>query len=143
MKTQILDANVRSFLLHETRTGKLATVCADGRPHVVPVWYHVDGGDIIFMTGDKTVKAKNMRRDGRVSMCVDDENAPYAYAQVEGTVSFSEDPQELLHWATVIGGRYMGQDRAEEYGKRNGVPGELVVRLHPTQILFEENIAGY
>lgn len=142
MKTQTLTPEVRSFLLYSTRTGKLATVCADGRPHIVPIWFTIDGEDIIFTTGGTSVKAKNMRRDNRVALCVDDENPPYAYARIEGTISFSEDPQELLRWATVLGGRYMGQDRAEEYGKRNGVAGELLVRIHPTKIEFLENIAG-
>jgi hypothetical protein len=55
--------------------------------------------------------------------------------QVQGDAELSEDPGELLRTATAIAARYMGQDRAEEFGKRNGVPGELVVRLRPTKVL--------
>ncbi len=138
-----LAPQVRAFLLEGTRTGKLATVRADGRPHVVPVWFTLDGDTLIFTTGKSSIKSANMRRDARVALCVDDETPPYAYAMVEGTVSTSEDPDALLHWATRIGGRYMGEARAEEYGRRNGVPGELLVRITPTKIIFEENIAGY
>ena len=47
----------------------------------------------------------------------------------------SDDPDELLRTATALGGRYMGDDRADEFGRRNGVPGELVVRLHPTKVV--------
>lgn len=61
---------------------------------------------------------------------------------IEGTAELSEDPAELRHWATVLGGRYMGAGRAEEYGRRNGVPGELLVRLHIGKVIAERDIAG-
>ncbi|HZU71118.1 MAG TPA: PPOX class F420-dependent oxidoreductase [Ktedonobacteraceae bacterium] len=132
----------RDFLLHGTRTGKLATARKDGRPHVVPIWFMLDGDTIVFTTGEHTVKAANIRRDSRVCLCVDDETPPYAYIMVEGTANLSDDLNALLLWATRIGGRYMGEDRAEEYGKRNGVQGELLVRVTPTRVLFEKDIAG-
>lgn len=133
----------RAFILHGTRTAKLATMRKDGRPHVVPVWFDLDGDTLILTTGGKSVKAGNIRRDARICLCVDDETPPYAYIQVEGTASLLEDPAQLLHWATRIGGRYMGQGRAEEYGKRNSTEGELLVRITPTHIIFQKDIAGY
>lgn len=132
----------RAFLLHGTRTGKLATVRKDGRAHIVPIWFTLDGETLVFNTGERSVKAANMRRDPRVSLCVDDETAPYAYLVVEGTATWTSDLGELLTWSTRIGGRYMGEARAEEFGKRNGVPGELLVRITPTKISFEKDIAG-
>lgn len=132
----------RAFLLHGTRTGKLATVRKDGRPHIAPIWFTLEGDTIVFNTGEKTVKATNIRRDVRISLCVDDETPPFAYIIVEGTASLSADPRELLDVATRIGGRYMGEDQAEAFGKRNGVPGELVVRVTPTRVIFETNVAG-
>ena len=132
----------RAFLLYGTRTGKLATTRADGRPHVAPVWFQMDGDTLVFTTGQNTVKAKNIRRDSRVSLCVDDETPPYAYMMIEGTATLSHDPDALLYWATRIGGRYMGEDLAETYGRRNAVPGELLVRITPTKAIFEENIAS-
>lgn len=127
------DEEVRAFLTaRPARTGKLATVRGDGRPHVAPVWFDVDeDGALVFNTGVGTVKGKNLARDGRAAMCVDDERPPFSFVLVEGRVSLSEDLAEVRHWAARIGGRYMGQDRAEEYGRRNGVAGELLVRLHP------------
>ncbi len=74
----------RAFLLPGTRTGKLATVRKDGRPHVVPVWFTLDGDTIVFTTGEHTVKAANIQRDARVCLCVDDETPPYAYIMIEG-----------------------------------------------------------
>lgn len=132
----------RAFLLHGTRTGKLATIRKDGRAHIVPIWFTLDGETLVFNTGERSVKAANMRRDPRVSLCVDDETAPYAYLVVEGTATWTSNPGELLTWSTRIGGRYMGEARAEEFGKRNGVPGELLVRITPTKISFEKDIAG-
>ena len=124
----------REFLLRGTKTGKLATVRGDGRPHVVPIWYDLDGDVLVFTTGDRSVKYKNMKRDPRVSITVDDQTPLYSYVMIEGTVSFSEDPAELLYWATRIGGRYMGEDQAEAYGKRNSTPGEVIVRIIPSMI---------
>lgn len=137
-----ISPECRIFLLSGTRTGKLATVRTDGRPHVIPVWFELDGDTIIFTTWHTTVKAANMRRDPRVCLCVDDDTSPFAYAQIEGTVQMTAEPDALLYWATRIAGRYMGAALAETYGKRNGVAGELLVRLTPTKILFQQNIAN-
>jgi PPOX class probable F420-dependent enzyme len=143
------DDEVRSFLTSDPpHTGKLATVRSDGRPHVAPIWFAFDPagtgdglGDLVFNTGEDTVKGRTLRRDPRVSLCVDDEAPPFSFVTVEGTVTISEDLDELRHWAAIIGGRYMGADRAEEYGARNGVAGELVVRLHPTHIVSAADLA--
>lgn len=139
---ETLTPQSQAFLMEGTRTGKLATVRADGRSHVVPIWFVLDGDTLVFTTGGSSVKAANMRRDPHVTLCVDDETPPYAYIMIEGAISISEDGDELLRWATRIGGRYMGAARAEEYGKRNGVPGELLVRITPTRIIFQEKISG-
>lgn len=136
-------AEYREFLLRGTKTGKLATVRSDGRPHVVPVWFHLDGDDVVFTTGGESLKYKNMKRDPRVSITVDDQTPPYSYVMIEGTVSFSEDPDELLRWATRIGGRYMGEDQAEAYGKRNSTPGEVIVRITPRKIAAYKDVAGW
>ena len=60
---------------------------------------------------------------------------------VHGTAEISEELDAVRHWAAVIGGRYMGADRAEEYGTRNGVPGELLVRVRPAKVLGERGVA--
>ena len=139
---QTFSPECRAFLLQGTRTGKLATVRADGRPHVVPVWFDLDGDTLVFNTGETSVKAANLRRDPRICLCVDDETPPFAYVQIEGRAQMSAEPAELLYWATRIGGRYMGAALAEAYGKRNAVPGELLVYITPTKMSFQQNIAG-
>jgi PPOX class probable F420-dependent enzyme len=130
------DDEIRAFLTAGTRTGKLAVTRLDGSPMVVPVWFVVDDdGSLLFTTFHDTIKGKSLRRDGRVSLCVDEEQPPYAYVRVDGTVSLSEDPALLRTWATRIAARYMGAAKAEEYGERNGVPGELLVRIAPSRIV--------
>ncbi|GAA2644722.1 PPOX class F420-dependent oxidoreductase [Streptomyces lunalinharesii] len=118
-----------AFLSAGTRTGKLSTVRADGGPHVAPVWFLMDGDDLVFNTGKDTVKGRNLARDGRVALCVDDERPPFSFVVVQGTATLSEELSDVRHWAARIAARYMGEDRAEEYGARNGVPGELLVRV--------------
>jgi PPOX class probable F420-dependent enzyme len=129
------DPERREFLAHATRTGKLATVRKDGRPHVVPVWFVLDGDDLIFTTAAETVKGKALRRDGRAAICVDLEEQPYAYVMVEGEVELSTDLDEMLVWATRIAARYEGAGSAESFGKRNAVEGEMLVRLRPTNVV--------
>lgn len=142
MDINTFSQECRTFLLSGTRTGKLATVRIDGHPHVAPIWFDLDGDTLVFTTGERSVKAKNIRREARVCLCVDDETPPFAFVQIEGIASLSADLDELLHWATRIAGRYMGAELAEAYGKRNGVPGELLVRVAPTKIVFRQNIAS-
>ena len=131
----------REFLLTGTRTAKVATVRRDGRPHVVPIWFDLDGDEIVFTTSKTSIKGRALQRDGRICLCVDDERPPFSFVMIEGTATLAEDPGQLRHWATRIGGRYMGADRAEEYGARNGVPGELLVRVRPTRVLAQADIA--
>jgi PPOX class probable F420-dependent enzyme len=134
-KASVTDPRISAFLSAGTRTGKLAFTATDGRPLVVPVWFIVENGTLVFNTGKDTAKGRALARDPRAAICVDLEERPYAFVQVQGTVKLSEDPGELVRTATAIGARYMGEDRAEEFGKRNGVPGELVVRLHPAKVI--------
>ena len=128
------DPKISAFLGAGTRTGKLAYASADGRPLVAPVWFIVEDGTLVFNTGKNTAKGRALARDPRATLCVDVEEPPYAFVQVQGDAELSEDPGELVRTATAIAARYMGQDRAAEFGKRNGVPGELVVRLRPTKV---------
>ena len=131
-----------AFLLAGTRTGKLAWVSQTGAPHVAPIWFTLDGDDVIFNTHQDSGKAKALAREGRASLVVDLEEPPYAFVKIDATVSFDDDLDRVKAVATKIGGRYMGADRAEEFGARNGVPGELVVRLTPTKVTALDDLSG-
>ena len=136
-----LSDDVIAFLSERTRTGKLGYVASDGRPLVAPVWFIVDGQQLVFNTGKHTAKGRALSRDPRVVLCVDDDRPPFSFVQIQGTATLSEDPEGLLDTATRIGGRYMGEDRADKFGRRNGVPGELVVRVTPTKVVKAFNLA--
>ncbi|KOT79722.1 pyridoxamine 5-phosphate oxidase [Streptomyces rimosus subsp. pseudoverticillatus] len=131
----------QSFLSEGTRTGKLSTVRADGSPHIAPVWFLLDGDDLVFNTGADTVKGRNIARDGRVALCVDDDRPPFSFAIVEGRAETSDELSEVRAWATRIAARYMGKERAEEYGARNGVPGELLVRVRIDKVVAVADLA--
>jgi PPOX class probable F420-dependent enzyme len=140
--TAISDPQVRDFLSQGTRTGKLAFAASDGRPVINPVWFILEEDELVFNTGKNSAKGHAVQRDPRVALCVDSDEPPYAYFQVQGIATVSEDPAELRRTATAIAGRYMGAERAEEFGKRNGVPGELIVRIRPTKILGGLDMTG-
>ena len=136
------DPQVRAFITEGTRTGKLSYTSASGQPLVVPVWFVLEGDELVFNTGKDTAKGRALARDPRTAVCVDLEQPPYAFIQVQGVAELSEDPAELVRTATAIAARYMGPERAVEFGRRNGVPGELVVRVRPHKVLGVFDMTG-
>ena len=88
------------------------------------------------------MKTVSIKRDGRVCLCVDDEKPPFSYIQIEGTAVLSADSEALKYWSTRIAARYMGKELAESYGERNGVEGELLVRVTPTKVVFIKDVAS-
>jgi PPOX class probable F420-dependent enzyme len=139
--TKMTESEWRAFVLEGTRTGKAAVTRKDGSPHVTPIWFVLDGDDLVFNTGSQSLKGRALRRDPRVSICVDDQTPPFSYVVIQGEATISEELGEVRKWATEIGRRYMGEDRAEEFGARNGVPGELLVRVRITRVVAERDIA--
>jgi PPOX class probable F420-dependent enzyme len=153
--TEMSKAEIGRFLMQGTFTGKLATVKKDGSSHVVPIWFVIDnrnssskggkiGRDIILTTSDTSVKAQNIQRDNRVSICIDDQIPPFSFVTIFGTAKIQPYKQkEVLRWATKIAQRYMGKDNAEAYGKRNSEEGLVLVRIKPRRILAEKDIASW
>ncbi len=131
----------RAFVLEGTRTAVVGTVRRDGRPHVAPVWFVLDGDDVVFTTGEDTLKGRSLQRDPRVTLCIDDSTPPFSFVVIEGVAEVSRDADELLRWATALGGRYMGADRAEAFGRRNAVPSELLVRVRPIRVVARADIS--
>jgi PPOX class probable F420-dependent enzyme len=142
---QMTRDEIRIFLLQGTFTGKLGTINKDGTPHIVPIWFTLDCEDnIIFNTGYKSVKTKNIQRDNRVSLCVDDQNPPFSFVTIDGIAGIINDlPDVIFKWAKKIAARYMGDDKAELYGKRNSSEGELLFKIKPNRIIGQKDIAGW
>ena len=149
--TEMSNTEIARFLMQGTFTGKLATVKKDGSSHVVPIWFVLDNensrgkiGNIVFTTGETSVKANNIQRDNRVNICVDDQIPPFSFVTVFGTAKiYPYKQKEVLKWATKIAERYMGKDNAEAYGRRNSDEGLVLVRIKPAIIIAEKDIAAW
>jgi PPOX class probable F420-dependent enzyme len=142
MPHKMSRAEAWQFLTTGQMTATFASVRADGRPHAVPTRYAVDDDEIVFTTGETTVKAANIRQRPSVVVVVQDPAPPYNYVSIEGQARLIDDLPQCRDVSTRLGAKYMGEDRAEEFGRRNGVPGELVVRVRPTKVFGEANVAG-
>lgn len=146
---------IKKFLMQGTFTAKLAIVKKDGSPHVVPIWFGLDDdrinrtrerviSDIVFTTYDSSLKARNIRRDNRVSICVDDQTPQFSFVTIHGTAKIYHHKQnKLFKWATKIARRYMGKDNAEVCGKRNSTEDAVLVRIKPTKIIAEKDTAEW
>jgi PPOX class probable F420-dependent enzyme len=149
--TEMSKAEIRRFLTKGTFTGKLATIKEDGSSHVVPIWFVLEKkksrdrvGNIIFTTGSTSVKANNIQRDNRISICIDDQIPPFSFVTIFGTAKiYPYKQKEVLKWATKIAERYMGKSNAEAYGRRNSEEGLVLVRIKPIRIIAEKDIASW
>jgi len=131
------------FIESHALTAHLATVREDGRPHVAPIWITTDGEDILFATGETTVKGKNLLRTGYAALSMDDSIPPFSSVRIEGPVTFDTDMDTVRHWSGKIGARYMGADQEAAYAERNGVPGEIICRLTPANISGLIDVAAF
>lgn len=132
----------REFLLFGTRTAKVATVRSNGFPHVAPVWFVLDGDELVFTTFKTSIKGKNLLRDPHLMISVDDERPPFAFVLINGMAAVEElSPSELLPWTTRIASRYVAAGQADAYGKRNAVEGELLVRVALTKVNAQKDLA--
>jgi PPOX class probable F420-dependent enzyme len=121
------DTEWRSFVGEGTRTGKVATVRKDGRAHVAPVWFLVEGDEIVFVTESHTVKGRALQRDPRFSFCVDSDELPHKFVIFDAEAKITEDPEVMLDWSIKLCRRYVGDDKAEEFGKLYAQPGTLLI----------------
>ena len=134
-------AEILEFLMEGTYTGKISTINKDGSSHVTPIWYILDENNrITFTTYSKSVKGKNLTRDPRISFCVDDQVSPFSFVIVYGIAEIIKS-SDLLAWTTKVAERYMGKNLSDEYGKRNAVEGELLIKVIPTKTIGQKEIS--
>ncbi|MGZ4596135.1 MAG: PPOX class F420-dependent oxidoreductase [Actinomycetes bacterium] len=133
-------AEARAFLAAGTRTGKVATASLTGNPHVAPLWFIVDGDDLVFITTATSIKGRHLHANPRAALTVDESTFPYAFVAVRGPVALLDDAPDRLMWATKIAQRYV-PDRAAEFGARNDAPGETVVRLRMEHVIGQADLA--
>jgi PPOX class probable F420-dependent enzyme len=127
-------------LLGRARTAGLAKVRADGRPHDAPIWIDLHGETPVFTKGECNVKGRNMARDPRVSLCVDEGDSPFHFVLIESPADLVfGDPDSST--GDAHRGALMGAEQADEYGRRNAVEGELLVRVAQRKILAYRDLA--
>jgi PPOX class probable F420-dependent enzyme len=136
------DGQVRGFLREGTRTAKLATVAADGHPHVVPVWFVLDGDDLVVTTMSSSAKARHLARDPRVAVSVDEEDPPFAFVALRGTATLHPHPPDLLDWTTRIAHRYLGAADAVDLGRRYADIDDLILRIKIDRVVGRAEIAA-
>jgi PPOX class probable F420-dependent enzyme len=149
--SEMSKTQIRRFLNKGTFTGKLATVKKDGSSHVVPIWFVLDYrnnedylGNIYFTTFIGSVKAENIQRDSRISMCIDDQTPPFSFVTIHGTAKlYPYKQKEVLKWATRIAERYIGKKDSKAYGERNSGEGAVLVRIKPSKIIAEKDITAW
>jgi PPOX class probable F420-dependent enzyme len=101
-------------------------------------------GNIYFTTFIGSVKAENIQRDNRISICIDDQTPPFTFVTIHGTAKLYRHRQnEVLKWATRIAKRYMGKKDSKAYGERNSGEGAVLVQIKPTKIIAEKDIAAW
>jgi PPOX class probable F420-dependent enzyme len=81
----MLDPDVRRHL-DGTALAHLATVLPDGAPHTVPLWVATRGDQIVFLTGPRSRKARNLRRDPRVALSLAPVDNPFQPVVIRGRV---------------------------------------------------------
>ncbi len=140
---RLSDDMCRAFLSYGSRTAKLATVRRDGRPHVAPVWFVLDGEDLVFMTHQDSVKGGTLLREPRVMISVDDEKFPFGFVLAEGIATCERpDPEALRPWSKLIARRYVPDDAIQSTTERNAVDGELLVRVQITNLTGMTDVAA-
>ena len=139
---QMTDEEWIAFLRQGTRTAKLSINLPSGRPTVTPVWFLYGDDNIVRIeTGAASAKARALAVDPRACLVVDLEEAPYAFVKIDATAAIVDDPELTLRVATEIGRRYMGETLADEYGKRNGGPGQVTIEFTPIRVTAVHDIS--
>jgi len=105
-----IDAKVRAFL-EETRFAVLATVNPDGSAQQTVMWYRLDGDLLVMNTARGRKKDRNLLRDRRMSVCVED---GYRYVTITGEVELVEEQAMAQADIRGLAVRYHGAEQADE-----------------------------
>lgn len=124
-----LSQNELDFL-NETRFGVLATVNTDGSPQQTVMWYlPVDGDTILMNTKKGRVKDKNLEKDGRASLCIEDGQR---YVAMRGTIEVDDDKERGQETMRAVTTRYVGEAEAakemdEVFSKQHRITLKLTI----------------
>jgi PPOX class probable F420-dependent enzyme len=124
-----LPQNVRD-ILDKKAFAHLATLGADGAPQITPVWVDHDGQHIRFNTARGRVKTRNLERNPRVAVAVQDPDNPYRYVQVRGRVTEVTEHGADAH-IDALAKKYLGKDT---YPNRRAGEVRVIVKIAPEKI---------
>jgi PPOX class probable F420-dependent enzyme len=133
--TTMTDNEWRSFVTAGPRLAHIGLTRADGRPHVTPVCFILDGDDLAFVLSPGSVKGKCLARDPRSAACVSDERQPYGFVTVEGRARVSAEPDQVKHVGTGIAERYYPTQPAAEVAESFVRGGFTAVRISITDVI--------
>lgn len=134
------DNEWRSFVAAGTRLAHVALARADGRPHVTPVCFILDGDELAFALSPGGVKGKSLARDRRIAVCVSDERQPYSFVTIEGYARTSAEPDQIKHVAVGIADRYYAAQPAEVIAESFVQEGFTAVRISITNVIARSGL---
>lgn len=139
--TFAFDDDQMDDFLARMRNAILATVRPDGGPQATPVWYHWDGAVMRISTPGWTRKTHNVRRDDRVSVCVDDQVSG-TYVTLFGRAELIEGDRELVRtesWPILL--KYLHEDEARVRWARIDAQGDrVVIRVTPDRVIWRNAV---
>lgn len=115
--------------VEKPRIGRLATIRADGSPHIAPIWYRYEGGAFLILTDEASVKHRNIQRDPRVELCIDDHVAPYHTVIVRGRAESL--PARGPEWRLALAVHYLGDENGQRYVDSTPAGNEALIRIVP------------
>ncbi|HEX9414330.1 MAG TPA: PPOX class F420-dependent oxidoreductase [Ktedonobacterales bacterium] len=121
----LLTDEVRAFLA-EPRFAVLATANADGSPQQTVMWYELQGDEIMMNTARGRLKDNNLRRDPRISICVDD---GYRFVTIAGTARLIEDQETAQADIFGLAVRYHGREQGEKQAQTFRAQTRITIRL--------------
>jgi PPOX class probable F420-dependent enzyme len=138
--TTMTDIEWRSFLTEGTRLAHIALTRRDGRPHVTPVCFILDGDEIAFALSPGSVKGRSLAHDRRTAVCVSDERQPYSFVIVEGEAQVSTEPEQIKHIGARIANRYYPSQSAEDVAESFVQAGFTAVRISITNVIARSGL---
>lgn len=130
MRSEMTERQIRFVM--KPRVGRLATVRPDGSPHIAPIWYRYEDGAFLILTDAASRKYRNIERDPRVELCIDDERPPYHTVVVGGRATVHPAPGP--EWRLALAVHYLGAENGQRYVDQNDSGDGVLLRIVPERV---------
>jgi PPOX class probable F420-dependent enzyme len=134
------DDEWRAFITTGTKLAHVALTRTDGRPHLTPVCFVLDGDELAFALSPGSVKGKLLARDQRIAVCVSDERQPYGFVTIEGEARISAEPDRIRPIATGIAERYYPSQPPEAVAESFVQEGFRAVRISIVNVIARSGL---